>query len=204
MGQGIDRTKYMDKSEVRQLRTFAEGRALMDLATGRKTGVLAWAVVDVALSTGLRVGELAALKLGDVDLKRAALKVKRLKRKKPITETLAIGPELVEHLRDFIAWKGQTDQPTGKDGALFVGKRGPLTAQGLQQIWKAEMKRAGLPTSLTIHSARHTMAVHLLRKTSNLRQVQKQLGHASPTTTANMYADVSFEDMREGVAGLYD
>ena len=38
----------------------------------------------------------------------------------------------------------------------------------------------------------------------NLRQVQKQLGHASPATTANMYADISFEDMQEGVNGLYE
>ena len=47
------------------------------------------------------------------------------------------------------------------------------------------------------------MAVHLLKKTGNLRQVQKQLGHASPATTANMYADISFEDMQNGVTGLY-
>jgi integrase len=48
------------------------------------------------------------------------------------------------------------------------------------------------------------MSVHLLKKTKNLRQVQKQLGHASPTTTANMYFDISYEDMQEGVNGLYD
>ena len=48
------------------------------------------------------------------------------------------------------------------------------------------------------------MAVHLMRKTGNLRMVQKQLGHCNPTTTANMYADVTFEDMRDGVDGLYN
>ena len=48
------------------------------------------------------------------------------------------------------------------------------------------------------------MAVHLLRKTGNLRMVQKQLGHRNPVTTANMYADVTFEDMRDGVDGLYN
>ena len=53
-----------------------------------------------------------------------------------------------------------------------VGKRGPLTAQGLMQVWKTAVKRAGLPKELSIHSARHTLAVHLLRKTGNLRQVQ--------------------------------
>ncbi len=84
-----------------------------------------------------------------------------------------------------------------------MGCRGPLTAQGLQPIWKRAVKLAGLPAGLSIHSARHTLAVRLLRKTKNLRQVQKQLGHSSPATTANMYADVSFEDMQAGVSGLY-
>jgi len=40
------------------------------------------------------------------------------------------------------------------------------------QVWKTAVKRAGMPKELSIHSARHTLAVHLLRKTGNLRQVQ--------------------------------
>lgn len=64
-------------------------------------------------------------------------------------------------------------------------------------------KAKGGPTELSIHSARHTLAVHLLRKTGNLRQVQKQLGHSSPTITAALYADVTFEDMQDGLNGLY-
>ena len=47
-------------------------------------------------------------------------------------------------------------------------------------------------------------AVHVLQKTGNLRMVQKQLGHASPVTTANMYANVSFENMKSGVEDLYN
>lgn len=70
-------------------------------------------------------------------------------------------------------------------------------------FWKAAIKRAGLPAELSIHSARHTLAVHLLKKTGNLRQVQKQLGHSSPTIAAAMYADVTFEDMQDGLSGLY-
>ena len=194
----------MDEREVRLLRAIVENRAVRDLKAGRVTGVLAWAVVDTALSTGLRVSEMAALRVGDVDLKRSCLKVKRLKRKKPVTETLAVGPALAEHLTEFIAWKDTADQPITKADPLFVGKRGPLTAQGLQQIWKRCIRDAELPKELSIHCARHTLATHLLRKTKNLRQVQKQLGHASPATTANMYADVTFDDMKDGLTGLYD
>ena len=121
----------------------------------------------------------------------------RLKRKKKTGETLALGKDIAQHLKEYVA-----DMEL-KKGSLFVGSRGPLTAQGLQRIWKRSVKLAGLPKELSIHSARHTIAVHLLKKTGNLRQVQKQLGHASPATTANMYADISIEDMQNGVTGLY-
>jgi len=193
----IDRNKYMDMKEAKQLRTVTEARAIVDLRAGRVLGVRAWMLVDLALSTGLRVSEIAALNIKDVDFKRGCLSVVRLKRKKKVKETLALGKDIAEHLKDYIAWEGR------KKGKLFVGSRGPLSAQGLQRIWKRSVKLAGLPDELSIHSARHTIAVQLLKKTGNLRQVQKQLGHASPATTANMYADISFEDMQNGLNGLY-
>lgn len=84
-----------------------------------------------------------------------------------------------------------------------MGERGALTVQGLQKIWKTAVGKAGLPRELSIHSARHTIAVQLLRKTRNLRHVQKQLGHSQPSTTANMYADVPFEDMQKALENLY-
>jgi len=194
----------MDQREVKLLRAMTENRAVRDLKRGRVTGPVRWALVDVAMSTGLRVSEIAALKVGDVNLKQSSLKVTRLKRKNSKPETLAIGPDLAEHLREFIEWKQTVGQPTGKNAPLFVGKRGPLTAAGLQQTWKRAVADADLPRELSIHCARHTLATHLLAKTKNLRQVQKQLGHASPATTANMYADVTFDEMKDGVTGLYD
>ena len=193
----IDRNKYMDMKEVKQLRTVTEARKITDLKAGRIGGVRAWMLLDLALSTGLRVSEMAALKIKDIDLKRGYLSVIRLKRKKRTKETLALGKDIALHLKEYIA-----DMDL-KKGSLFVGSRGSLTAQGLQRIWKRSVKLAGLPKELSIHSARHTIAVHLLKKTGNLRQVQKQLGHASPGTTANMYADISFEDMQNCVTGLY-
>ncbi len=200
----MDRTRYMDEREVKLLRATAENRALRDLKAGRKGGVLGWMVVDLALSTGLRVSEMAGLRVGDFDARRKALRVTRLKRRTPEVETIAVGEELTEHLRQFIEWKRTVDEPTGRTAALLVGKRGPLTAYGLQRIWKRAIRDAELPKELSIHTARHTLAVHLLRRTGNLRQVQKQLGHASPVTTANMYADVAFEDMQAGLNGLYE
>ena len=155
-------------------------------------------VVDLALSTGLRVSEIAALQIASIDLKRGALKVVRMKKKVKKSETMPISKNLVLHLKEYLAWAER------KKGPLLVGQRGPLSAQGLQRIWKRSIKDAGLPKELSIHCARHSIAVYLLKKTRNLRMVQKQLGHSSPATTANMYADISFEDMQDGISGLYD
>jgi len=209
----VDRTKYMSAEEVKQLRTVTEAKAIVDLKAGRVAGPLGWMLVDTALSTGLRVSEIAAVRVEDIDLKRGLVTVSRAKkRKQQKPEPLAIGKELADHLKDFLTWRAcrisDMDRQyrldlSATNGLLFVGCRGPLTAQGLQRIWKAAVKRAHLPAELSIHSARHTLAVHLLKKTGNLRQVQKQLGHSSPATTANMYADVSFEDMQAGVTSIY-
>ena len=190
----------MDPTESKQLRDSAAGRAALDLQAGRISGVVAWAVVDLALGTGLRVGELVRLTCGDVDLRRGLLRVWRTKRRKQVRETLAVGRELRDHLAEFLEWKRLVGQPTDAEAPLLVGKRGPLTVRGAQQIFKTAATRAGLPSELSIHSCRHTIAVRLLKKTKNLRQVQKQLGHTSPAVTANMYAD----DMQEGLNGLYD
>lgn len=193
----IDRKKYLNDKEVKVLRLVTENRAKIDIKAKRIGGVVAWMLVDLALSTGLRVSEIALIQIEDIDLERGCISVKRLKRKKKNCETLAISPELVRHIKSYLNWQDRYKGP------LFIGKRGPLTYQGLQRIWKKSVLIARLPKELSIHSARHTIAVRLLKKTKNLRQVQKQLGHASPSTTANMYADISFEDMQKGVTNLY-
>ena len=193
----IDRTKYLSKAEVKQLRSTTHNQAKVDKQEGNTTGPLNWLIVDMALSTGLRVSELAAIQVKHVDFRRGLIKVSRLKRTQPLVESLAIADRLKKHIRRYIKWAGITKGP------LFVGQRGPMTPAGLAQAWKSAVRRAGLPKAISIHCARHTCAVHLLPKT-NLRQVQKQLGHSSPATTANFYADVSFEDMKAGVTNLYD
>ncbi|MHC4520092.1 MAG: tyrosine-type recombinase/integrase, partial [Planctomycetota bacterium] len=134
----VDRTKYMSVEEVKTLRTVTEAKSIVDLRAGRVNGVVGWMVVDMALATGLRVSEIAALAVEDVDLKRGCLKVVRVKKRKKANgkETLAIGKDLVDHLRQFLVWRsariGSLDRQYRKGlaatkGPLFVGCRGPLS-----------------------------------------------------------------------------
>ncbi len=199
----VDRTKYLDEQEVQTLMSATEAWSREDLDCYRTRGVIAWAVVDTALRTGLRVSELARLTVGDVDFGRALLRVSRLKRRTPTQESLAIPNELVRHLAWFMAWKIEAGHDMNPEAPLFLSTRAGFSRSGLARLWNDAAARAGLPKGLSIHCARHTLAFHLLRRTGNLRLVQKQLGHANPATTANMYADVAFDDMRAAGNGLY-
>ena len=73
---GLDRSKYLNTVEVSKLRRVVKDRALADMAEGRSTWVKTWMMVDLGLQTGLRVAEMAALKVSDIDLKAGVLTVR--------------------------------------------------------------------------------------------------------------------------------
>ena len=151
-------------------------------------------VVDLATDTGLRVGEMTALQIRDMDFRRKLLRVRRLKRRPPAEEFIPICSELTDHLFEFIKWKFRRGESIAPDAALFCGKRGAMTTRGLQRVWRRARERAGLSPGLSIRTARHSLAIHELRRTGDLRRVQRRLGHASPGATASMYLSVCREE----------
>ena len=182
--------RYMSLKEFRQLRESARYYADRDNKAGRVRGVLGWMVVDLATSTGLRVGEISQLRVGDVDFRRKLLRIHRLKAVGNPEQYLPMDPSLADHLFEFIKWKYRRGEHILAESALFCGKRGPITNRGLQRVWHRARELAGLPEEISIRSARHTLAVHELRRTGNIQQVQRKLGHANAGTTANMYLEL--------------
>ena len=82
------------------------------------------------------------------------------------------------------------------DRALFLNRRGArLTRQGFWTILKRAAARAGITTSITPHTLRHSFATHLLRGGAPLRHVQELLGHSSITTT-QVYTHLTSEHVR--------
>jgi len=185
----LDRDDYLTDDEVRKLRRSCRDWDIADRTVGRETGPNVWLVVDMALSTGLRVSELAALIVWDIDYVNGAIRVQRRKKRTMVHEYIPLTPRLAEHLRDYL---GKRD-----NGAIVEGQRGPLTRRGWQQAWLSACRRAGV-RPLSIHKARHTLATVLYRCTHDLRLVQDQLGHSNPATTT-IYAGVSFEDRAKGI-----
>jgi site-specific recombinase XerD len=167
------------------------------------------AILETAYAAGLRIGELAALTLGSIDLRRGEVRVTGKGRKERVS--LLGGPArkaLQRYLDDSrpvlveLSRSGSTaaprhaagPQPESSDaerGVLFLNHRGTgLGARGIR--WRLERLResAGLPEGVSPHTLRHSFATHLLDGGADLRVVQELLGHESLATT-QIYTHVS-------------
>jgi integrase len=169
----------------------------------RLRGRSMYTIAAVALATGMRRGELLALRWQDVDFGAGTLRVAQsleqtkaaLRFKEPKTKhsrrTIAIPSSIVAELRAH--WKAQQEQRLalglGKaiDAALVFptwdGK--PRSPGALTQEWKRAMKEAGLKVSL--HGLRHTHASSLIAAGVDILTISRRLGHASPTITLGVY-----------------
>ncbi len=147
-------------------------------------------LVHLALRTGLRVHEIASLRIRDVSQYgfEKLLFVAMGKRGKP--RIVYFDSELSAHIQDFFKFKEDWGQDTSDHGPLLSGRNGKhYTTTALSISFKNAVRAAGLPEHYSIHCARHTYATHLLARTNNLRFVQKQLGHSSLSMTS-LYADL--------------
>ncbi len=187
----IDREKILDFDQRSKLLKTCKDKHELDLLHGRETWVKRYMLVDLALFSGLRVAEIANLKIGDIELstKDPYLIVRKGKRGKK--RDVYLDKELVIHLKTFITWKKKTmGEEVENDNPLFTSRNGrhsaPIT---LMKSFKRAIEESHLPSHYSIHSARHTYATFLLHATNNLRYVQKQLGHSKISMTT-LYADV--------------
>ncbi|HEX5394349.1 MAG TPA: site-specific integrase [Rhodocyclaceae bacterium] len=135
-------------------------------------------VLMTTYAAGLRVSEVCALHVGDIESApdRMCLKVRQAKGGKDRYTLLS--PRLLETLRLY--W--QTCRPRTW---LFPNKAGdgPMTDQTAQRIYWATCDRAGLTDAAGIHTLRHSFATHLLEAGVDLHTIQRLLGHGHISTT---------------------
>jgi integrase/recombinase XerC len=156
---------------------------------GRRDG----AVLELLYATGVRVGELVALDVDDVDWAR---RVVRVTGKGSKERTVPFGAPAERALEDWLR-RGRPALATAESGpALFLGQRGrridPRTVRRLVHQYLGGL--AAVP-DVGPHGLRHTAATHLLEGGADLRTVQELLGHASLATT-QIYTHVSVERLR--------
>lgn len=202
--QNIDGVKYFNASQIKLLRRTARDRAELDRQKGKVTGVREWMLIDLLTSTGMREGEASDLRCGDIRAGYGQSEVFIRNGKGGRSRTVQIPDGLKKHLTRFITWKADRKEPTGEDDHLFIGQRGSLSSQGIQQIVKRYLKMLALyERGKSVHALRHSYATEFYGRCKDLRGLQKQLGHASIQTT-QIYADVSKETIKSEVLGLWN
>ncbi len=146
------------------------------------------AVMELFYSSGLRVSELVALDVSDVDFISETLRVVGKGNKERL---VPVGTHAMKAIQQYRHAAGVND------AALFRNKSMKrISARSVQMLLKKYLAASDIGFEVTPHKLRHTFATHLLDHGADLRSVQTLLGHASLSTT-QIYTHVSKERMRE-------
>lgn len=142
------------------------------------------ALLDLLISTGIRIGEAVAITLDDIISSERTLLIHGKGRKQRLI-----------YISSSVTWSRIKslikERSNSSNNYLFVNKLGqPITIRGVEDIYKKYAKRARLSTKSTPHYLRHTFATNLLANGADLRSVQEILGHASVATT-QIYTEVT-------------
>jgi len=154
----------------------------------------------VAYGAGLRASEVTALKIGDIDSQRMALRIEQGKGHKDRYAMLS--PVLLERLR--VWWRSAHAKGTLLDGGwLFPGQNpiDPISTRQLNRAIHAAADAACIDKRVSMHTLRHSFATHLLEQKVDIRVIQVLLGHKKLETTA-LYAQVATDLLREVISPL--
>jgi integrase/recombinase XerD len=157
-------------------------------------GVKYKAAQSVAYGAGLRVSEVVALKVGDIDSARMMIRIEQGKRRKDRYAMLS--PRLLDLLRDW--WLACRSR-----GWLFPGRDPlqPITTRQLTRACHTAAQVAGIEKHVSPHTLRHSFATHLLEQNVDVRVIQVLLGHTKLDTTAR-YTQVATNTIRNVTSPL--
>ncbi len=152
------------------------------------------AMIETLYATGLRVSELVGLKLLNLDLNAAVLRVTGKGGKDRL---VPLGEEAQHWLSRYLK-ESRPNMLNGKKCAeVFVTPRGSgMTRQAFWYLLKRRAQKAGIHKALSPHTLRHAFATHLLAHGADLRAVQMLLGHADISTT-QIYTHVARERLKQ-------
>ncbi|HKS25586.1 MAG TPA: tyrosine-type recombinase/integrase [Thermoanaerobaculia bacterium] len=136
-------------------------------------------ILELLFSTGIRIGELVALDVKDVDLQSRMIHITgRATRGREVT---IAATDLAGGLQTYLDLRAERELETQ---ALFVGRAGTrLTIYSIENIFKKHVRLAEIKRHITPHALRHTMAAMLVSSGTDIREVQEILGHASILST---------------------
>jgi integrase/recombinase XerD len=176
---------------INQVRLLLEQPAKLSTSEAKRDR----AMLELLYASGMRISELVALNMGDVNLEGdyfvRCFGKGRKERIIPLYEQVALT------IREYINKERPKLLRNKKDNALFLNARGErLTRQGFWQKLKEYARSAGLDEKISPHTLRHSFATHMLNGGADLRSVQELLGHANISTT-QVYTHLTTEQVRK-------
>jgi integrase/recombinase XerD len=188
----VDRPRLSPR--LPRVMSFEEVERLLaapDLTTDR--GLLHAAMLHLMYASGLRVSELCALRLGDLDLQRGLVRARGKGGKERL---IPVGEVAMSFTSRYLKEVRSRTAPAGVH-ALFYSSRGSgrFTREAFWRIVRRYATIAGIVPLPSPHKLRHSFATHLLRGGADLRAVQAMLGHADLGTT-EIYTHVAQDHLR--------
>jgi site-specific recombinase XerD len=149
------------------------------------------AIMEVFYSSGLRLSELAALNVNDLDIYTESVRVLGKGRKERVCP---VGAPALEAISRYRA------KANVHSGPLFLNKaRRRISPRSIWLVLKRYVRHTSIPIAISPHKLRHSFATHLLDNGADLRSVQSLLGHASLSTT-QIYTHVTTERLKKAYA----
>jgi integrase/recombinase XerC len=146
------------------------------------------AIMELFYSSGLRLSELTALDVADVDLYTESVRVFGKGRKERVCPVGAPALEAIQRYRAAANVHA---------GPLFINsRRKRISTRSIWLILKRYLRHTSIPISISPHKLRHSFATHMLDRGADLRSVQALLGHASLSTT-QIYTHVTVERLKK-------
>lgn len=138
------------------------------------------AMLELLYAAGLRVSEIIALNIDDVELGLGLINIKENDNNQRV---IPIGNLALDALTHYIAIYRPSETENGED-PLFINYSGSrLTRQGFWKIIKQYTKKSNIDKTITPHTLRHSFAVHLIENGADIKTVQEMLGHSDVSTT---------------------
>jgi site-specific recombinase XerD len=135
-----------------------------------------YAILQVFLQTGIRVSELAHLRINDVDFLKPSLTVRG---KGKVAREIALEKKGLQALKSYLAVR-----PDSLSERLFLNYKGePISERGIRKLVVKYTKAAGITKKVSCHTLRHTFATYKAEKGVSPFQLQQWLGHANLNTT---------------------
>jgi len=152
------------------------------------------AIMELFYSSGLRLSELAALNVADVDPYTESVRVFGKGRKERVCP---VGLPALEAIQKYRA------AANAHAGALFINKaRRQMSSRSVWLVLKRYVRHTSIPISISPHKLRHSFATHMLDRGADLRSVQALLGHATLSTT-QIYTHVTVERLKKAYADAH-